>query len=783
MRSFRKNVFRLALKNRSSLLGALLIIALGIFVLVSFFDVFQNLEDQISDYYRDSCFGEVFATVTGIGEAELMGLEDIPGIAEASGRIAGDFRLISDLSEKEGKIVSVHLLSYDREDRENLPEFSAGAPEEGEILLGERMEDSYHYPRGTELRLLVEGKSHSYSYRGSFRQPDYIYSVPPSGSMVPDGSSYDIAMIEKSDMQKLLGTENLTELSFRLEPGIDFQDIRHELEERLAPYGLQSILERKDQSSNNRVQEELEELEGTGTLIPLIFLMISVFMLYIVLRKMLERERMLIGGMKALGLSDRELISSYLFLGLGIGFFGALLGSFFAGFFGRYIFSIYCQYFNLPEPKYRDILSSRIFSLLLASGAAVFAVFFGVKEILRISPAAAMRQQSGGKQRVFRMAGLERMLPTLFDRLAARSMLRNPFRSSLIVLAVAFSFSLSSALFSFPEVLKHMLDTEFVGTESYDIQMELWDYQSPERVAGAGEELSGARVSEAISQLPAVFYKGSRKEYSIVTGLNPGSSLRRILDRSGRHLSPPENGVILSESLAKKLHASAGERVELELSGVRGGRRKVLVTEVVSEEFGSGAYLALSAFPDVLGIDGMANKLLLKAAPGERERLRESVRGAKRLRWVADMQEVRESYERMLKSTSIMMNAFAFMSFLAAGILIYQISMINIRERRLELVTLRLMGSSRGELGRMLFIEQLLLLLLGLLLGLPGNYMLRRLLELSMQSSSYSISFHFYLMPSLSSAFFCLLISLYSWRSSVRLILKTALTEALKERE
>ena len=98
-------------------------------------------------------------------------------------------------------------------------------------------------------------------------------------------------------------------------------------------------------------------------------------------------------------------------------------------------------------------------------------------------------------------------------------------------------------------------------------------------------------------------------------------------------------------------------------------------------------------------------------------------------------------------------------------------------------MTLRLMGSSRGELGRMLLIEQLLLLLLGLLLGLPGNYMLRRLLELSMQSDSYSISFHFYLMPSLSSAFFCLLISLCSWRSSVRLILKTALTEALKERE
>lgn len=71
------------------------------------------------------------------------------------------------------------------------------------------------------------------------------------------------------------------------------------LEEALELYGLKSLCERKDQTSYNMVDGEIGELIFVGTILPLLFMAISVFMLYVVLKKMVDRDQKLIGTMKA----------------------------------------------------------------------------------------------------------------------------------------------------------------------------------------------------------------------------------------------------------------------------------------------------------------------------------------------------------------------------------------------------------------------------------------------------------------------------------------------------
>ena len=66
MRNYSKNIYRTALKNRGSLLGAVLIIAIGIFVYVSMFDTLRNLQNQILHYYDEYALADIFAEVRGI---------------------------------------------------------------------------------------------------------------------------------------------------------------------------------------------------------------------------------------------------------------------------------------------------------------------------------------------------------------------------------------------------------------------------------------------------------------------------------------------------------------------------------------------------------------------------------------------------------------------------------------------------------------------------------------------------------------------------------------------
>ena len=348
MNRYRKNVFRTAWRNRGSVFGAMLIIAIGIFVFVSMIDTLRNLQDRILDYYKEAQLAEAFASVQGIGTDELSALSDLDGIRAAEGKLSGDIRMLADGQEE---IVTLHLVSYDERDTINRLRLSGRFRKDTDIFIGKRMSDIYGFREGQEIRLLMDGSPCTFTYAGVCDGPDYIYSVPPSGAMVPDGEVYDLACVTLPAMEQLTGKAGKrTELGFLLEPGTDFEDVRAGLRERLSKSGLRSLCARKDQVSWNMVDGEMTELVSAGTVIPALFMIISVFMTYVVNKKQIERERTLIGTMKAFGMRDGELIGSYLAVGALGGTLGALLGILPAGALGRYMFGMYVDFFNLADP-------------------------------------------------------------------------------------------------------------------------------------------------------------------------------------------------------------------------------------------------------------------------------------------------------------------------------------------------------------------------------------------------------------------------------------------------
>jgi len=195
-------------------MGAVFIIAIGIFVYVAMMDTLRNLGDQVQRYYDSSAIADVFAQVSGISEVELERLKEIPGIEEVSGKMAVDVRLFA---PSQTEIVTVHLLSYDSSDSLNKLMLNGTGTRKDSIYLGNRMAGLYGYGNGTPLTLMINGKSVRGELAGTCYGPEYIYAIPPGGAMIPDGEIYDIACIEKNRMEELTGKkDSMNELGFRL---------------------------------------------------------------------------------------------------------------------------------------------------------------------------------------------------------------------------------------------------------------------------------------------------------------------------------------------------------------------------------------------------------------------------------------------------------------------------------------------------------------------------------------------------------------------------------------
>ena len=656
------------------------------------------------------------------------------------------------------------------------------------LYLGSRMAEVYDYPEGTELRIVYDGKVKHLSYAGRCSAPDYIYSIPPGGAMIPDGEVYDIACIDLRDMKDLMGMGDVrNELGFRLKPGYRYEDVRYALRAELERYGLQSLTKRADQTSYDMVNGELHELMSMCVLLPLIFMSISVFMLYVVLRKMIDQSRPMIGTLKAMGMTDRELMQAYLAEGAIAGFIGALLGDLTAGGFGRFMFEMYVDFFNLPYPRYHDYLSTRLTGGLIAILTGIAAVYVGVRAILKIDPAQAMRSAapahaSGRLGR--RVADFTARQPmSALRRLGLRAVFRNPMRGFLIILSIAFPFSMSTVLLSFDTVADSMYTDQFKKIKLYDLEISLDHYTDPHQAAEAADAIDDITYTEPLSILTAALRADNRTEYTLLYGIEKDSRLWHITDMYGQRYVPPTGGLILNWRTADKLKVRTGDTIELSCPALSEQYIRVPVTQVIYENVGGAAYTDIESIQRMLSSVTPVNTIIASIRPGSMQSVKDALSEAAHVTWVADAQKTLQAYLDMMKSMKAMIYMFALMSIVTGGILIYNISMINLRERLTELGTLQVLGADDAEIRDMLRCEMCTYFLAGLLLGLPGSRGIKYLLEHVLVSDSYKIDMHVTMPAYLITFLICLLMAMLTVWMEMRAVRRISLTEVLKERE
>lgn len=782
MKLYGKNAARSAKQSWGTYVGAACIIALGVFIYVSMMDTLDNLDGQVSVYYENSHLADVFAQVAAIPETEVLRLEELPGIQTAFGRLSEDVRL---LTANQTEIVSVHLLSYEDSDSLNRIETSDGrAPAADDIYIGTKMMEAYGWQPGEQVQLLVQGKAVNFTVVGTCYAPEYIYAIPPSGAMIPDGAIYDMAAIDRSRFEELFNQKGLfTELGFALSPGSTYEDVRYVLKDRLASYGLTALGSREDQTSYDMVAGEISELIAIGTALPMIFMSVSVFMLYTVLRKIIDRDRSLIGTMKAMGGGDRELIFAYLGQGILIGLAGAIGGSIVAVPFGQFMFRMYVDFFNLPDPVYHSCLHTRVEALLIALTVSMGAVYLGVWGIVKIAPAEAMRTATPGKIR--NVLWFDRLVQKLkgMEKLGVRAITRSPFRTFLVVLAIAFPFGMSSVLMSMDGVAEQMYFDQFDKVRTYDIQVSLDHYTSDSQAKAAGELLRGVSESEAITSIAIELRHDNRSEFVLLNALHPESQMYRIRDIYETYYEPPTDGLIINSHIAKDLHVQAGDILEVVNTQLSPQPVAIPVKAIIIESMGSGCYLAMESMQQFFAAGNLSDTILLQVQPGQQEAVKAELLQAGRVTGMADTERIIESYRTMMGSMLGMMNMFSLMAVVTGIILIYNISVISIRERKVEFGTLLIMGTSSREIRRMVWFEQAVYFFLGLALGVPMSYGFKALIENLIMSDSYAIRMQIKPAAYLEACLICVVVVIVSGFSVVRVIRKIQPTDILKERE
>jgi putative ABC transport system permease protein len=500
------------------------------------------------------------------------------------------------------------------------------------------------------------------------------------------------------------------------------------------------VLDRNANVGCVNYQANAEKIDAVARVFPVFFLLVAALVALTTMTRMVEEERTQIGALKSLGYGKGIILSKYLiYCGL-TGILGSAAGMILG--FQALPFIIYNAFgtmYRLPP-----MITYFNGTFALSAGGTALVCTLGVTvavcyHTLREKPARLLLPPvpRAGK-RIF----LER-LPFLWKRLSfthkvsARNLIRYKKHFLMTVTGIAGCTALMLTGFGLRDSLVNIARTHFEEILAYDLRIELREGESPDEslaqfLAGLGEQNPGrGNYLEIHREEGYVMNEGAgEKKRLALTLFIPREPERlgqyiTLRDRkTGKPLALADSGALLTEKAAEMLKLKTGSAFTVENAA---GRGEELVLSGITENYvGSALYLSPSLYTRLssreLSYETLWVKTGVRDAAGQDRVLgealsRDAVAGAE------FNSQVQDSYNKLLESIGFVVLVLIFAAGGLAMIVLYNLTNININERKRELATLRVLGFHRREAAAYIFREITVLSITGtaagLCLGLP----------------------------------------------------------------
>ena len=731
MKVLDRKLLRELLASKGLILAITSLMAVGVMAFVYMRSAYANLNRAKDDYYRQCRMADFWIDVKKAPISELEALATLPGVSEVRPRI--QFYATVDLERIEEPLNGMVLSVPDKQ----RPMINDLVLKRGSYFTGHRrnevlVNDSFAekhglYP-GQWLHLLLNNRREELFIVGTAISSEFVYLVGP-GSLAPDPEHFGVFYLPQSYAEEVFDFDGAAnQVVGLLAPEVRDRpdEVLRQAEARLASFGVFSTIPRKEQPSNRFLTDEIAGLGTFAGIMPTIFLAVAALVLNVLMVRLIDQQRAVIGTLKGLGYSDTQIFLHFTKFGGLIGLASGLIGCFLGYEMAGFVTTLYRQFFEFPNLVNYFYPGLSAAGLTISLCCALIGSTHGARAALRLQPAEAMRPRppvAGGRIWLERFETLWRRLGFGW-RMVLRNVVRHRLRTTVGVFSIAMGAGLMTAGFMLREGVKYIIDFQFEQVMRSDVDLTFKDERGVDAVREA-RRLPGVDVAEPQLDVACEFFHGRFHHKGAISGLADDARLTVPRDMAGHVVRVPPAGVVMTRKLAQLLNVTRGDAIEME--PIKGLRRRVTVpvVEIGDSYIGIAVYANINYLSRLIGEELATSAVQLQVDPSESAK-RELFRAMKRLPAVqmysSRLNTVHNVNETVLKAQAIFIGLlvlFAGVIFLTS---LLNTSLIGLAERRREVATLRVLGYTEWQIGGYFLRESLLVTVLGTLLGMPLGY-------------------------------------------------------------
>lgn len=483
------------------------------------------------------------------------------------------------------------------------------------------------------------------------------------------------------------------------------------------PESVWYLYVRDDDRNYSSFLDAYYSIINLSKIFPVIFYTLTIFVCMINMSRMVDEERKEIGTFKALGTEKKHITINYLLYS----FVGTIIGSTIGAILGFYllpmfVWNAYAIAFDIPNYVISYNFVYTVFGILISTVLVEITTFLTTRKVLNESIISLSRPKlpkTGKKSFV-------EELPIINKYISFRSklMIRNIFiykkKIIMTILCTTGGILLMLIGFSIKYSIASIVDIQYDKLNTSDLVISIDSNTNESRIE---EILSDNRIKS--SQKMNISSVTTKEYYEVYLQAidEPYSNEFAFYDsNTGEKLNFVDGEVIVSCKLAELLNKNISDTIEIVLED--NSKKYLKISGIAENYWGHTISMNKETYEKEFS-EYHTNSIYITLNDKEQEKdLIESLKQQNEIQSITSIKDFKQQITNTISPLDKIVALLIVLAGLLTVVILYNLAIINISERKKEIATLKILGFTKNELDYYIITETIILTIIGILIGL-----------------------------------------------------------------
>ena len=573
---------------------------------------------------------------------------------------------------------------------------------------------------------------------GIINIPDHLYDVRDESELFPDRKQFGVAYLSvneitedyiKSRVMKEMGiTEE--EIFNQYVPDFNYKDylvfnsvmvdvkdknkrdkVKEEIEDKVK--NALAIINIEDSLSYTTYQGEIDEGKTYVGVFSGIFIFIAMLSVITTMTRIVKKDRVQIGTLKALGFNNRKILFHYIGYGLWISIFASIAGLILGYFFiGKVFMKMQMDFFEIPNGFPSMNFTSYVVAVVVVFIVGLITYITG-RSILKENPAETLRTKIPSvksktinitKKGIFKKLSFESIWNI-------RDMLRNKMRTFMGITGVVGCAMLIVCALGMLDSMNYFVDLQFRQLYNFDYKLTI-----KENINNNELKILTDKYGNKTSMTLGIETKKDGKRESNNIFVTDAGNYVRFVDNKGNYTKiNSDKGVFITYKLASNKGYKLGDKVTWHIYG----DKKYYTSKIVgfNKDPQNQNLTMTRKYLESLGIEYKPDSLYTN------DNLK-NIKEIKNVETIQDIDNLKDGMNNMLSMMKTMLVLIIGVAIVLGSIIIYNLGILSYAEKQYQFATLKVLGFSDKKIKKIFVRQNNIIAVISIIIGLPLGYYL-----------------------------------------------------------